>query len=303
MKDLENYNKIRNGESVGFYKQKRGLIEVSGGEAVQFLDGLITNDIKTLEDGKEMLAAFPNPKGRLLAFVGVRRHGDKYLFETEEETHQKIHENLFRFTYAGDFYVKDLTENYFSYRYFGNYDEIVNFIGICKADFVINNIYFFQIQEPQVERCNKEKSEIEFVWIRDDELYETLRIENGIPKYGVDMNEETVVPEVGLANAISYNKGCYIGQEVIARIHFRGKVAKQLKGLIFEDENPSVNPNDEIKSTDDKNAGTITSITYSPKLEKTIALGYVRNVFLEEGTELKVGEFTARVKDLPFIKL
>jgi folate-binding protein YgfZ len=116
------------------------------------------------------------------------------------------------------------------------------------------------------------------------------------------MTEETVVPEVGLENAISYNKGCYIGQEVIARIHFRGKVAKELKGLIFKDENPNINSNDEIKSLEDKNAGTITSITYSPKLEKTIALGYVRNAFLEEGTELKVGEYTVKVKDLPFIK-
>jgi folate-binding protein YgfZ len=136
----------------------------------------------------------------------------------------------------------------------------------------------------------------------DDELYETLRIENGIPKYNIDMDEETVVPEVGFENLISYNKGCYIGQEVIARIHFRGKVAKELKGLIFEDEEPKVNQYEEIKSIDDKNAGKITSITYSPKLGKTIALGYVRNAFLEDGMTLKVGEFTAKVKSLPFIK-
>lgn len=299
MKDLENYNKIRNGESVGFYKQKRGLIEVSGGEAVQFLDGLITNNMKTLEDGKQMLAAFPNPKGRLLAVVGVLRQGNKFLFETEEETHQKIHDNLFRFTYAGDFHVRDLTENFACYRFFGDVNNLEN-----ENLFTIAENYFVPLED--AESFEQKMIENDLVEI-DDELYETLRIENGIPKYNVDMNEETVVPEVGLANAISYNKGCYIGQEVIARIHFRGKVAKELKGLIFEDlSEPSAVADglvgQELKSFDDKNAGTITSIIYSPKFEKTIALGYVRNAFLEEGTTLKVGEYAAKVKDLPFIE-
>jgi folate-binding protein YgfZ len=288
------YNAIRNAESIGFYRQKRGLIEVSGGEAVQFLDGLITNDMKTLEDGKQMLAAFPNAKGRLLALVGVMRIGDKFLFETEEETHQKIHDNLFRFTYAGDFHVKDLTDDFACYRFFGD-------LGNLENENVINIAENYFIQIIKAEKFEHKLIENEFVQI-DNELFDTLRIENGIPKYNVDMSEETVVPEVGLENLISYNKGCYIGQEVIARIHFRGKVAKELKGLIFDGKNPNINSNDEIKSLDDKNAGTITSVTFSPKLEKTIALGYVRNAFLEEGTELKVGEFTAIVKDLPFIE-
>ena len=68
----------------------------------------------------------------------------------------------------------------------------------------------------------------------DDETYETLRIESGIPKYGVDMDETTIVPELGLDGLISYNKGCYIGQEIIARIHFRGHVAKRLTGLALD---------------------------------------------------------------------
>src|SRR5206468_6819165 len=67
-----------------------------------------------------------------------------------------------------------------------------------------------------------------------DELYETLRIEAGIPKYGADMDDTTIVPELGLDGLISYNKGCYIGQEIIARIHFRGHVAKQLTGVVSE---------------------------------------------------------------------
>ena len=291
----ENYEKIRNGSASGFYKQKRGLIVVAGGEAVQFLDGLITNDVKTLADGEEMRAAFPNAKGRLLAVVGVRRTGEKFLFETEVETYQKIFENLFRFTYAGDFFVEDLSERFVCYSFFGESKDS----GFEDAEaFVINKKQF--IPADKAEEFEKELTGKGFVEI-DDELYETLRIEAGIPHYGVDMDEETVVPETGLENMISYNKGCYIGQEVIARIHFRGKVAKELKGLVFEDENPEIRPKDEIKSSDDKNAGFITSIIYSPKLGKTIALGYVRNAFAADGTGLKVGEYKAKVKTLPFI--
>ncbi len=74
-----------------------------------------------------------------------------------------------------------------------------------------------------------------------DEIYEILRIENGVPRYGVDMDETTIVPELGLEGLISYNKGCYIGQEIIARIYFRGHVAKQLRGLVLSDE--QVQPN------------------------------------------------------------
>ena len=102
---LEDYKNIRGGGG-GYYEQRRGLIEVWGKEAVQFLDGLISNDMKTLEDGGQMLAAFPNVQGRLLAMVRVMRRADKFLFETDEITREKVFNNLFRFTYAGDFFCR-----------------------------------------------------------------------------------------------------------------------------------------------------------------------------------------------------
>jgi folate-binding Fe-S cluster repair protein YgfZ len=112
--DKKDYEHIRSG-GAGFYEQNRGLIAVWGKESVQFLDGLISNDMKTLEDGGQMLAAFPNAQGRLLAVVRVLRQGDRFLFETEDATREKVFQNLFRFTFAGDFFVEDLTDNY---RYF-----------------------------------------------------------------------------------------------------------------------------------------------------------------------------------------
>lgn len=294
--DLKNYHLIRDEKATAFYRQKRGLIEVSGNEAVQFLNGLITNDIAKLEDGAQMSAAFPNVQGRLLAFVRVLKAGDKFLFETEKATHEKVFQNLFRFTFAGDFFVEDLSEKfeYFSVQSSkskAQSSDAIVFDSKFGKDYFVPN-------ESADEFSDELKSEgaVEI----SDALYEVLRIENGVPLYGIDMDETTVVLETGLDEAVSFTKGCYIGQEIIARIHFRGHVAKKLTGLIFEAETANVNSGDEIKSLEDKNAGKITSVTFSPKLGKTIALALVRYDFLTEETELKIGDLTAKVKNPPF---
>ncbi|MDM7923123.1 MAG: hypothetical protein QUS14_12555, partial [Pyrinomonadaceae bacterium] len=81
--EIAAYEHVRSG-GVGYYQQKRGLFAVWGKEAVQFLDGMITNDMKTLPDGGQMIAAFPNAQGRLIAAVRVFRQGERFLIETEE---------------------------------------------------------------------------------------------------------------------------------------------------------------------------------------------------------------------------
>lgn len=292
----DDYNRIRENGETGFYEQKRGLIAVWGKESVQFLNGLITNDVAKLEDGNQMLAAFPNAQGRLLAAVRVKKIGEKFLFETEEATREKVYNNLFRFTFAGDFFVEDLPEKY---TYFSvqnakcktQSEDVIEFKTAFGADYFL-----------PVEAVEGFKKELETALEISDELYEVLRIENGIPLYGKDMDETTIVPELGIDGLISYNKGCYIGQEIIARIHFRGHVAKQLRGLVFEDEAAEIKPQDELKTVEGKNAGKITSVTFSPHLGKKIALGFVRYDYLAEDTELKIGDWTAKVKNLPFLQ-
>ena len=294
--DLDAYNHIRSG-GAGFIEMPRGLIAVSGKEAVQFLDGMITNDMKTLEDRQQMLAAFPNAQGRLIAVVRVLREGDRYLIETEEATRESVFQNLFRFTFAGDFFVEDISAKYRCFQLFGAGREP----GRSHPG------YFFYLRAYTTYFAPVELAE-EFMSILLDEgkiaisrdVFEVLRIESGIPKYGVDMDETTIVPELGLEEMISYTKGCYIGQEIIARIHFRGHVAKSLTGLQADPAEGFV-PGTDLKSTDGKNAGRVTSVTYSPKLDKQIALGYVRYDYLTEGTELFAGDVPVTVKKLPFV--
>ncbi len=313
-KDLLNEYRVLRENGIGFYEQKRGLIEVSGKEAIQFLNGLITNDVENLESYRWMLAAFPNAQGRLLAPVRVLRFDERFLFETEEKTREKVFQNLFRFTFAGDFKVEDLTEDFSCFSVRGN--EISNFKYKIPTEnkiigAKINNdedgysisafrAAGFDVFVPKISKENfaNELKNLGAIKI-GEETQEVLRIENGIPKYGVDADEMTIVPELGIENLISYTKGCYIGQEIIARIHFRGHIAKQFTGLILENE---AQTNNELKSLDGKNAGKITSVTFSPKLEKFIALAFVRYDYLAEGAELKVNDTTATVKNLPFIE-
>ena len=298
---LEAYEAVGRG-GAAFYKQRRGLIAVWGKEAVQFLNGLITNDVAALEEGAQMTAAFPNAQGRLLALVRVRNLGERFLFETDEVTHEKVFQNLHRFTFAGDFFVEDMSGGYEYFEIFNTPTDPTDggnsiiFTGTASAGYFV-----------PVDAAAEFGDELRASGAVElgQELYELLRIENGVPKYGVDMDESTVVLETGLDEAVSFNKGCYIGQEIIARIHFRGHVAKKLAGLILETaELPgSANgglENYELRSPDGKNAGRLTSIVLSPRIGRIIALGYVRYDYLAEGTILKLGETTSTVKELPF---
>jgi folate-binding protein YgfZ len=118
------------------------------------------------------------------------------------------------------------------------------------------------------------------------EAMETRRIEAGIPRYGFDMDESTIPIEAGLWHAISFDKGCYVGQEVVARIKWRGHVNRHLAGFVIEGK--------ELPKSGDKlmhgerEIGQITSSVFSPALKKGIALGYIRREFIEPGTKVSV---------------
>ncbi|MGI8812865.1 MAG: YgfZ/GcvT domain-containing protein [Pyrinomonadaceae bacterium] len=293
----KSYDHIRGGDT-GFFEQSRGLIAVSGKEAVKFLNGLITNDVEKLADGEQMLAAFPNAQGRLLAVVRVIRQAERFLFESDEATRQKVFDYLFRFTYAGDFFVEELSGGMRFFSIFGK-----SFLPSTPPFIELENVYGsdYFVDAADADDFLTELTNIDAVKV-SDELYETLRIESGIPLYGVDMDETTIVPELGIEGLVSYNKGCYIGQEIIARIHFRGHVAKQLTGVIWNDEAESDADEAVLVSSDGKNAGRITSRTFSRKLGREVALVFARYDYLVEGTELNAAGRPAKRKTLPIVR-
>jgi folate-binding protein YgfZ len=134
---------------------------------------------------------------------------------------------------------------------------------------------------------------------------EMARMEAGIPRFGVDMDETNLAPEAGIeGRAISYSKGCYIGQEVIARIRTYGQVAKALRGLRLANELPQLPVKGDKLFRGDKEVGYITSALASSTLKANIAFGYVRKEANEIGTELMVktakGESVVKIVELPF---
>jgi folate-binding protein YgfZ len=288
---MEVYQEIHKGKPA-FYREKRGLMAVWGKEATQFLNGMVTNDVRKLQDGEQISAAFANAQGRLQAVVRIKKISEKLIIETEAATHQKIFQHLFKFTMAGDFFVEDLSAKYNFFRLL-NLNPDASKYNAIKFNSAFGVDLFIPSEYPQ--------SELQNALEIPEDVYEIIRIESGEPRYGIDMDENTVVPELGLKDLISYNKGCYLGQEIIARIHFRGHVAKQLTGLAFDEVEVSLKPREQLFASDNKVAGFVTSVRFSPFLGKAIGLGYVRYEYLNEGTKLIAGKYNATVHKLPFL--
>jgi len=310
----------------------RGRIKVSGSEAVMFLNGLITNDMKTLDRSHWMPAAFPNVQGRLIAAVRVMRLADEnsgptFLIDTEATTHDTVLKTIGRFTLAGDFHVLDITQDTSQLTIQGKAAaDILNVVtqsdpvslsqnGLQQVswnDHAIVAIHASHTAEDgfdlivPIAATDKLRQALVHAGAKEvsQATFETLRVEAGAPHFGQDMDETNVISETNLDEAISFTKGCYIGQEIIARIKYRGHVAKKLTGLLFEAEVP-VAPSSTIKSKE-KEIGRITSVTYSPSLGRTVALGYIRYEHLEPGTKVIVttpdSEIDATVHELPFVR-
>ncbi|MDQ3651297.1 MAG: aminomethyltransferase family protein [Acidobacteriota bacterium] len=325
------YAAVRSGGGAGLFDlSSRGRIEVSGGEAVMFLNGLITNDVKTLADGAWMVAAFPNVQGRLIATARVIRRGETFLFDTEAATHASVLKTLGRFTLAGDFHVADITHRtvHLSVQGAGAARVVGALLGEAAGQLVRQRVIIVSWREASVTvmRTTHTAEDGFDLFVEADhgaEVWEAsmqggarpagsaaleiLRVEAGVARFGVDMNETNVVLEAALDDAVSYTKGCYVGQEIIARIHWRGHVAKRLSGLVFDDEvTLPVPPESKIRTVDGREIGRITSSVFSPALSKTIALGFVKYDYLAAGTEVRVivgeAERPARVADVPLVR-
>ena len=305
---LRQYAAVRDGGVGVIDLSARGRISVSGSEAVMFLNGLITNDLKTLGENRWMPAAFPNVQGRLLAAVRVIKRANDILLDTEAVTREKVLKIIERFTLAGDFKVTDLTDSIRQISFQGRgASELVERIfgvknlprdGVWQSDDVTIIRATHTGEDGYDVIGAQEMFEATPVSERVEEI---LRIEAGIARYGRDMDETNVITETNLDDAVSFTKGCYLGQEIIIRIKHRGHVAKKLTGWKAETSR-EVEPGAVIKTTDDKEIGRVTSATFSPKLETTVGLGYVRYEYLTPGTQVVIGGGPAVIAQLPLVQ-
>jgi folate-binding protein YgfZ len=133
----------------------------------------------------------------------------------------------------------------------------------------------------------------------DEATYETLRIEAGIPLFPSELNEKHNPLETSLVQAISFTKGCYIGQEVIARLDTYDKVQRHLMGVLTDSPDALAAPT-AISTSDGTQIGEITSTTFSPTLGKTIGLGFVKTAFANPGNTVTLDSRTGKLVSLPF---
>lgn len=285
----------------------RGRIRVSGSEATMFLNGLITNDVKNLAQNRWLPAVFPTVQGRLIGAVRVIRGSEpEFLIDTEMASHEAVLKTVSRFTLAGDFKVSDVTSETALLSIQGQgAAEVVEKVfetpvselpsnGLVEKDVIIIRATHTGEDGFDIIIDASRKAEIQQALEAagaqtiGEDTFEILRVEAGIARYGQDMDETNVVPETNLDEAVSFTKGCYVGQEIIVRIKHRGHPAKKLTALRFETDQ-QVQPGAVIRSTENQEIGRVTSSVVSPK-RGSIGLGYVRYEFIAEGTRVVVGD-------------
>jgi len=335
MSESREYQAIRAGAGL-IDLSGNGKLRLSGANAVQFLNGLVSNDVKSLQPGDGVLVAFPSLQGKLLALARVWRDGEALLLEVDSLNREKVFRNLSRFVPAGNFFVADETDSLGLLALLGpDAPRVVAELGAVLRPTTERERVAARVQidgiEVLVARHRRLAAEGFDLFVPQEglaklremltrcgvveigaETFELARIEDGVPHEGVDTGEEYIILETGLEEAISYTKGCYLGQEVIARIHWRGQPARRLRGLRLE--KPLDQTGDSLAALElvavegaqaGRKVGHLTSTTVSPARGGAIALGYVHRHYLAAGTVLevrrneeKIGQ--AIVTDLPF---
>jgi folate-binding protein YgfZ len=319
----------------------RSRICLTGADRSRFLHGQVTNDINRLRAGEGCYAAITTAKGKMESDLNIYALQDELLLDFEPGLAQKISQRLEKFIVSDDVQVVDVAPLYGLLSVQGpRAGEVLKALGIFPelpatefqsikvSDAMLGEIYLANQSRPPGSAAVPAASYYLFVptdslgAVADKliaatkflggracgwEALEISRIEAGIPRFGADMDESNIPLECGIeARAVSYKKGCYIGQEVINRIHSIGHVNKELRGLRLRDDLQNLPVKGDKLFHDGKEVGYLTSAMKSPALNATIAIGYVRREVNAPGTELTLhsngGESKAIVAELPFSK-
>jgi folate-binding protein YgfZ len=324
---LAEYAALREGAGV-LDLSFRGRLCVVGADAQRFLNGQVTNNVKDLQMGEGCYAALVSAKGRLHSDLNIYRLENEMLLDFEPGLSESVAQRLEKFVIAEDAQVIDAAAPYGLLSVQG--PKAAEVVGALSPQFArpskamgvtkLEEAAFGEIYVAAMSRLQSQgldlfvpaaamKGTAKRLLAQGGHLcgwqaLETARIEAGLPRFGADMDETNLAPEALDTRAISYAKGCYIGQEVIARIRTYGQVAKSLRGLRLGGEAKDAPAKGAKLFLGEKEVGSITSAMWSPALGAVIALGYVRREANKMGTELEMrtpgGKITAHIVDVPF---
>jgi len=243
----------------------RRVLAVSGADRASWLQGLLTNDVESMAEGEVRYAAYLTPQGRMITDMNVVAHGSRLLLDVPAPLASSLRDKLDALIFSEDVQITDES-------------------GRVLVWTVITDTFTDIVAE---------SLPVEFKPLPELDLdtFEVIRIERGIPKFLSDMGEDTIPLEAGIEDrAISFTKGCYVGQEVIVRVTHRGggRVAKRLVKW-HADDSASVVPMPESRMFAlDRDIGRVTSSAFSPSLNKVVGLGYVHRDFAEPETPITI---------------
>jgi glycine cleavage system T protein len=304
----------------------RAKFALTGADRVRFLHGMVSNDVKKLAPGTGTYAAMLSTQGHVLADLRIYCAEDRLFIDTDAALREKVMQILKRYLIADKVVMEPLS--LFALAFQGPRSrpllEKTLHIELPPLEefghFATNYAGF----PARVVRASSTGEEGYEVWMGEkammpiwgaacgqaptydmlpcgSEALETLRIEAGIPRYGTELGEDTLLLEANILNAVSFTKGCYIGQENVERTRSRGHVNWKLVGVSVA--GPLAPPPETKLIAEGKEIGEITSSCASPALGKTIALAYVRHEVAEAGTRLVLASgVPVEVTALPFYR-
>jgi folate-binding protein YgfZ len=280
----------------------RVKLRITGADASRFLNGQITNDLRKTTATSAIQASILNAKGKLSAHVFVSMDtGGAFLLDADSELREELPARLERYIIADDVQVEDVTDQFSILHFLGEMPAVATSARTLSSErFGSPGWDLWCTQAPESELRGMFSERYGFC---DDTCAETFRIERGIPRWGRELTNEIIPVEANLeASSIDYEKGCYIGQEVISRMKMSGQTNKRLCGLVSLSGAPTAADMRLTSESDPgKDAGWITSATKSERLGREIALSYVKRGFNETGARLLAGEVPVQVTSLPFV--
>jgi folate-binding protein YgfZ len=293
-------------------RSERGKLALTGADAKTFLQGQVSNDVEALSPGTGCYAAFLTPKGKMLGDVRILDAGDEILLDTERVALQELFNMVRRFSvgYAVELHKRTVQRGLLSLL--GPEAEAVAAIGeLGAAEDSHAAVQVDGIAARAIRTdlgldllCDAEDTQALTAALTgrgaqpvSETVADCVRVEQGRPRYGVDLDDSVIPQEADLNDrAVSFTKGCYVGQETVARLFYRGKPNRQLRGLKLS---AAVQTGAEI-TFGDRVVGRLGSVAESPALGP-IALALVRRE-APPGSEVAVGDdqVDALVVELPF---
>jgi folate-binding protein YgfZ len=309
------------------------IIELKGTDSLDFLHRISTNSMKNLNKEEVKKTIFTSEKGRIIGVSTVMNFESYILLITGIYSKQKTMSWINKYIIGDDVKLSDASHRFNLFEIVGPQSEsfLSLFIGdaansvsnnsfkVVSADGVLfflarlkdeNGLQKFWILAEQenakklITNMVENKGPFDFNLVGED-AYNVYKIENGIPSDPNELNDLYNPHEAKIINLVDFKKGCYIGQEVISRLDTYDKVQKQLVGLCFPD---SIESNEKLTLLDEEKneVGVVTSIAYSPKIKKNIALGYLKKTLAVQGTKVFAKNGTksmeAMVNEFPFKK-